>query len=133
MQEILSLSLLKEDVEEVVMLDEKLVSEEITQETIPWKKRRSLTVWVYSLRPLRQLRKYGLIHHVSKKMKYVVIYMDEVDIEKNTALISSLHFVRQVERSYRPDVATTYSKADMQDDGYEVEELGTTIKLAEPV
>lgn len=119
------------------MLDEILLNEEqieeVVQETLPWKKRRSLTVWVYTLRPLRQLRKFGLVHYISKKMKYVVIYMDEVDIEKNIEAIEKLHFVRHVDCSYRPDVATTYSKTEVQDDGFEVEELGTTIKLAEPV
>ncbi|MGX7030967.1 YlbG family protein [Vagococcus zengguangii] len=109
------------------------VTEAAVQETLPWKKRRSLTVWVYTMRPLRQLRKFGLVQHISKKMKYVVIYMDEVDIEKNSEAIEKLHFVRRVDKSYRPDVATTYSKTDVQDDGFEVEELGTTIKLAEPV
>ena len=39
--------------------------------------RRCLIVWVYTLKPLKQLRRYGLIHYVSRKMKYVVIYMNE--------------------------------------------------------
>ncbi|MGX6961489.1 YlbG family protein [Vagococcus xieshaowenii] len=115
------------------MLDENQLTEEIIQETLPWKKRRSLTVWVYTMRPLRQLRKFGLVHHVSKKMKYVVIYMDDVDIPKNKEAIESLHFVRKVDVSYRPDVSTTYSKNEDADDGFEVQELGTTIKLAEIV
>ena len=44
-------------------------------------KRRGLIVWVYSLRQLKNLRRFGLIHFVSSKMKYVVLYVNEEDVE----------------------------------------------------
>ena len=103
-------------------------------------KRRCLIVWVYSLKQLKTLKRYGIVHYVSRKMKYVVIYMNEEEIDASEAKISGLHFVRKVERSYRPDVEMNFAekigtKAAYQpvEDGFEVEELTTKIRLAENV
>lgn len=99
--------------------------------------RRSLIVWVYSLRQLKVLKRYGLITHVSRKMKYVVIYMDETEIERNFEALDKLHFVRSVERSYRPDIEMDFGNriglddALKEDDGFEIEELSTTITLVD--
>ncbi|MDH6364226.1 uncharacterized protein YlbG (UPF0298 family) [Enterococcus sp. PF1-24] len=102
--------------------------------------RRSLVVWVYSLKQLKNLRRFGLIQYVSRKMKYVVIYMKESEIELAEEKIRKLHFVRSVERSYRPDVEMNFAdkigtKAAYQvnDEGFDVEELNTEIRLAEGV
>ena len=103
--------------------------------------RRCLIVWVYTLKPLKQLRRYGLIHYVSRKMKYVVIYMNEENIESNMEKINQLHFVRSVDKSYRPDVEMNFAEKigtkaayqEQEDDGYVVEELSTEIRLAENV
>lgn len=104
-------------------------------------KRRCLVVWVYSLKQLKTLKRFGLIHYVSRRMKYVVIYMNEEVIESSEAKINGLHFVRRVERSYRPDVEMNFAekigtKAAYQhekEEGFEVEELNTQIRLAENV
>lgn len=103
-------------------------------------KRRCLIVWVYSLKQLKTLKRYGLVHYVSRKMKYVVVYMNEDEIELAEAKISGLHFVRKVERSYRPDVEMNFAEKigtkeayQPNEDGFEVEELNTKIRLAENV
>ncbi|OJG97116.1 hypothetical protein RV18_GL001139 [Enterococcus termitis] len=67
--------------------------------------------------------------------------MNEEDIETSEAKINGLHFVRKVERSYRPDVEMNFAekigtKAAYQykeEEGFEVEELKTEIRLAENV
>lgn len=111
-----------------------MLENENQEQILPWKKRRALIVWMHTLRPLRQLRKFGIISYVSRQMKYVLIYMDEVSIEKNMSVIEKLNFVRRVELSYRPDVSIEYSKIDLEDDdGFDVEELSTTIKLSDEV
>ena len=43
-----------------------------------------------------------------EKMKYVVIYMNEENIESNMEKINQLHFVRSVDKSYRPDVENEF-------------------------
>ncbi|MBL1229534.1 YlbG family protein [Enterococcus sp. BWB1-3] len=104
-------------------------------------KRRSIIIWVYSLKQLKTLKRYGLIQYVSRRMKYIVLYMNEEEIESAEAKINGLHFVRKVERSYRPDVEMNFAekigtKAAYQyveEEGFEVEEINTQIRLAENV
>ena len=60
--------------------------------------RRCLIVWVYTLKPLKQLRRYGLIHYVSRKMKYVVIYMNEENIESNMLFVVSINRIDQMSK-----------------------------------
>ena len=45
-------------------------------------KRRGIIVWVYSLKQLKTLKRYGLVHFVSRKMKYVVLYVNEETVEE---------------------------------------------------
>ncbi|WP_424685241.1 YlbG family protein [Enterococcus sp.] len=111
---------------------------EMTEFTI--NPRRGLVVWVYSLKQLKNLKRYGLVHYVSRKMKYVYMYLDEAGYEENVAKIERLHFVRSVEPSYRPDVEMNFADKigtraayQMDEDGFEVEELSAHIRLAEDV
>ncbi|OJG19960.1 hypothetical protein RU97_GL000193 [Enterococcus canis] len=86
---------------------------------------------------MKQLRRYGIVHYVSRRMKYVVLYMDDDQIEETEKKLNSLHFVRSVERSYRPDIEMNFAEkigtkaAYQQDDGFEIEEANTQIRLAE--
>lgn len=104
-------------------------------------KRRGIIVWVYSLKQLKTLKRYGLVHFVSRKMKYVVLYVNEETVEEVEEKLQTLHFVRQVERSYRPDIEMNFAdrigtKAAYQvkdDDELDVVEANTKIRLAEPV
>lgn len=103
-------------------------------------KRRGVIVWVYSLKQLKNLKRFGLVHYVSRKMKYVLIYMNEDQIEEAIQKINKLHFVRNVQISYRPDVEMNFAEKigtraayQMKDEGFEVEELNTEIRLADGV
>ena len=119
---------------------EEVVMQEETKETFEIQKRRGLIVWVYSLRQLKNLRRFGFVHYVSRKMKYVVMYLNEEDYEMKKNKIEQFHFVRQVEPSYRPDVEMNFAEKigtdaayQVSDDGFDVEEKNTTIRLAENV
>ena len=72
------------------------------------KKRRGVIVYLYHLRQSKQLRRYGNLQYVSRKMKYALIYMDEVE------KLKQLRFVKEVEISNRPDITTEFSKQDHQ-------------------
>ncbi|WP_165006124.1 MULTISPECIES: YlbG family protein [unclassified Enterococcus] len=101
-------------------------------------KRRGLVVWVYSLKQLKNLKKFGLLHYVSRKMKYVVLYLNEETFEQTEERIKKLHFVRNVERSYRPDIEMNFaekigSKETVKEENFEIEELNTTIRLADHI
>lgn len=64
--------------------------------------RQGIIVWVYSLRHFKTLKRFGLIHYASRRMKYVVMYINQSDVEMTQKKLSDLHFVRKVELSYRP-------------------------------
>lgn len=64
--------------------------------------RQGIIVWVYSLRHFKTLKRFGLIHYASKRMKYVVMYVNQSDIEMTQKKLTELHFVRKVELSNRP-------------------------------
>lgn len=74
-------------------------------------KRRGVIVWVYTLRQVKNLKRYGYIHYVSNKLKYVLLYMNDEEVESAVDRLSSLHFVRKIEISYRPDIDMTFSNA----------------------
>ncbi|WAA13708.1 YlbG family protein [Fervidibacillus halotolerans] len=64
--------------------------------------RQGIIVWLYSLKHVRHLKKYGNIHYVSKRLKYVVLYCNLSDSERIMEKLQSLSFVKKVELSYRP-------------------------------
>ena len=64
--------------------------------------RQGIIVWVYSLRHFKTLKRFGLIHYASRRMKYVVMYINQSDVEMTQKKLADLHFVRKVELSYRP-------------------------------
>ena len=71
--------------------------------------RRSLIVYTYSLKQTRQLKRYGTVMYVSKKMRYVVLYVNQADVEKLTAQLKELRFVKRVVPSMRPDIKETFN------------------------
>lgn len=98
-------------------------------------KRRSLIVWIYSLKQLKTLKKFGLLHYVSRKMRYVVLYLNEETFEQTEDKIKNLYFVRNVERSYRPDIDMNFSEKIgsqnvLKEQSFDIEEFNTKIRLA---
>lgn len=60
--------------------------------------RQSLIVYTYSLKQTRQLKRYGTVMYVSKKMRYVVLYVDQADVASLTDQLNHLRFVKRVVR-----------------------------------
>ncbi len=65
-------------------------------------KRQGIIVYLHSLKHSKMLRKFGNVHYVSKRLKYVVLYCDMDLIEKTMEKISSYSYVKKVEPSYKP-------------------------------
>ena len=61
--------------------------------------RKSLIVYVYSTKQVRQLKKYGLIYYVSQKMHYVVMYINADNYDWIKEKISSLKIVKKIEET----------------------------------
>lgn len=66
--------------------------------------RETLIIWLYSQKYMNQLKPHGLIHYVSKKMNYVIMYVDKEQVDKKMELLENLHFVRSVERSPKKEL-----------------------------
>ncbi|HHW38266.1 MAG TPA: YlbG family protein [Bacillales bacterium] len=73
--------------------------------------RQGIIVWVHSLKQVKQLKRYGNIHYVSKKLKYIVIYMDMELVEDAVDKIKSLSFVKKVDLSYKPFLKTEFENS----------------------
>lgn len=78
-----------------------------------FEKRQGIIIYLYSLKQIRQLRKYGNVHYISRKMKYVVLYTAMDDVEGLLVQLNRLNFVKQALPSYKPFLNTTYEKRKM--------------------
>ncbi|UQS85719.1 YlbG family protein [Apilactobacillus apisilvae] len=58
--------------------------------------RRSLIIYVYSTKQIRQLKKYGLIYYVSDSMHYVVMYINSNNYDLVTEKLKKLKLVKKV-------------------------------------
>lgn len=74
-------------------------------------KRKGLIVYVYSLKQIHTLKKFGTVHYQSPKMNYVLLYVDDVKCDEIIAKIQKLHFVRLVEMSHLDEIDMTFSEA----------------------
>lgn len=80
--------------------------------------RQGVIVYLYRIRNSNQLRSFGQIKYVSKRMKYVVIYMNRENVDDNIKKLQKLKFVKFVEKSERP-----FLKVDYANDGETCEHL----------
>lgn len=80
------------------------------------RERRGLVVWLYSLRQLKQLRHYGTVQYASRRMKYVILYVDEDSVDAVKDKLSHLRFVKKVDVSMRPDLKTSYARETAEED-----------------
>ena len=75
-----------------------------------FEKRQGVVVYLYSLKHVRQLKKFGNIHYISKRMKYVLLYVAQENVEALLVQINRLNFVKHVEPSYKPFLSIDYEK-----------------------
>lgn len=74
-------------------------------------KRKSLIVWLYTLKQWKQLQGLGTVHFVSRRLKYVVLYVNEAHLDQVMKQLKDLNFVREVELSHRDDIDMTFKDA----------------------
>lgn len=73
--------------------------------------RQGLIVYLHTLKQAKMLRKFGNIHYVSKKLKYVVLYTDMDGIEALKEKLGTYSFVKKVEVSYKPFLKTEFENS----------------------
>ena len=64
--------------------------------------RQGIIVYLYSLKQAKMLRRYGNVHYISKRLKYVVLYTNLTETETLMEKLNSFSFVKKVEPSYKP-------------------------------
>lgn len=74
-------------------------------------KRLGLAVWVKNTRAAKNLRRFGNVHYVSRRLQYVSMYVDADNIDQTIERIRQLHFVIKVERSFRHLIPKEYDNA----------------------
>ena len=74
------------------------------------KKRQSVSVFISHLRQSKQLRRFGDILYVSRRMKYVVIYMDQDQVTSNVQRLKQLGFVKKVVVSPRNQINMNFDE-----------------------
>ncbi|WP_163654404.1 YlbG family protein [Listeria sp. PSOL-1] len=89
--------------------------------------RQAIIVWLSHLKQVRSLKRFGNIHYISKKLKYVVLYCDMSEVDEISEKLSRFHYVKRIEPSFRPFLKTEYeSKKDQLNEHY-VEEIQVSI------
>ncbi|WP_066368393.1 YlbG family protein [Neobacillus fumarioli] len=73
--------------------------------------RQGIVVWLYSLKQAKMLRRFGNVHYISKKLKYVVLYCNQEEVENIMEKLSSFSFVKKVEPSYKPFLKMEYENS----------------------
>lgn len=74
-------------------------------------RRVGLAVYVKSLKAARNLRKFGNIHYMSRRLNYVSMYIAADTFEQTVERIARLDFVTRVEHSHRHEIKTVYDNA----------------------
>jgi uncharacterized protein YlbG (UPF0298 family) len=73
--------------------------------------RQGIIIYLQSLKQAKMLRKFGNIHFVSKRLKYVVLYCNMDDIDRTVERLKKFHFVKKIDLSYKPFIKTEYENA----------------------
>lgn len=76
--------------------------------------RQALIVWFQHMKNIKQLKRYGHLISVSRKLRYAVIYVDQTELEEKLTKLERLPFVSKVDQSYKPFIRTTYENKNIQ-------------------
>lgn len=71
--------------------------------------RAGLIIWIQDIKSAKALERFGSIHYVSKKMNYVVMYINKSRLEETVNQLQRLNYVKKVEHSHRGDIKTDYN------------------------
>ncbi|MBY0051488.1 YlbG family protein [Brevibacillus agri] len=74
-------------------------------------RRLGVAVWVKNTRAAKNLRKFGTIHYISKRLNYVSMYVDANMLDETIRIMEKLHFVTKIERSHRHEIPVEYNNA----------------------
>ncbi|WP_374721977.1 YlbG family protein [Peribacillus tepidiphilus] len=73
--------------------------------------RQGIIAYLHTLKQVKMLRRFGNVHYVSKRLKYVVLYTNVSDVEATVEKLKSFSFVKKVDVSYKPFLKTEYENS----------------------
>ena len=76
--------------------------------------RQGIIIYLQSLKQSKILRKFGNIHYVSKRLKYVVLYCNMDDVDRTVERLKKFHFVKKIELSLKPFIKTEYESKNSE-------------------
>lgn len=82
--------------------------------------RRGIYVYFKQNKFIRQLKRHGHLIYVNKDKKYVLLYVDETELDKTLSDLEKLKFVTDVVLSEYPNIKREYSTEDKEKKDYRV-------------
>ncbi|MBD1370969.1 YlbG family protein [Hazenella sp. IB182357] len=76
--------------------------------------RMGLVVWMKDLKAAHSLGRFGNVHYVSKRMKYVYLYIDGDKVDQVIRQIDRLSYVQRVEKSQRSNICLDFERNETQ-------------------
>lgn len=70
--------------------------------------RTGLIIWLHSKRNVKRLMNFGVLHYVSKKMNYAIIYVATNNLEKILERLKKENYIKSVEVSQMRDLPINY-------------------------
>jgi uncharacterized protein YlbG (UPF0298 family) len=71
--------------------------------------RAGVVVWLRDYKRAKALEQHGVVHYVSRKMRYAILYVNADQAEDVISKVKRLPYVKSAERSYRTEIKTDYS------------------------
>ncbi len=73
--------------------------------------RQGLIIWFQHRRNIKHIKRFGNVIYVSKKLRYAVVYVNQMEIEEKENELIKLPFISKIERSYKPFLKTDFENA----------------------
>src|SRR5690625_4258507 len=70
--------------------------------------RTGLIIWLKSKRNVKRLMNFGVLHYVSKKMDYAIVYVDTINLNQTLERLNKENYVKSVEVSQLRDLPANY-------------------------
>jgi uncharacterized protein YlbG (UPF0298 family) len=70
--------------------------------------RQGLVVYLYYNRDARKVSKYGDVHYHSRRLRYLLLYLNQEEVEETMAELSQQKFVKEVKPSYFDEIDTDF-------------------------
>lgn len=74
-------------------------------------KRQGLIIWFQHMKNIKQLKRYGHLISVSRKLRYALIYVDQDQVKEKALKLEKLPFVSKVDLSYKPFIKQEFDTA----------------------